>query len=75
MMKEVVVDGQVFRVPADTVTARDVRGLVHAPSDDVVVLHRVDGQDELLSEDQPTRVEAGAQLLTMPGYVSGQQLG
>jgi hypothetical protein len=71
MMKEVVVDGQVFRVPADTVTAPDVRGLVNAQPDDVVVLHHPNGQDEVLSEHQTTRVEPGSQFVTMPGYVSG----
>lgn len=69
-MKKIIIDGQEFEVPVDTLTGDGLRRLADVPEEDVIYRVR-EGRHEVVPEGSEVEVEEGDRFGTLPRFISG----
>lgn len=73
-MPRVIIDGQVFDVPADTVTGRELKALARVEREDV--LYRVAGPGDgphVIDDDETVRLREGDQVGRVRPFLAGRR--
>jgi hypothetical protein len=72
-MPQVIIDGQLFDVPADVVTGRELKALARVEPDDVLyrVAGTVDGP-QVIDDDEAVRLRDGDQVGRVRPFLAGR---
>ena len=69
-MKKIIIDGQEFEVPAESLTGNGLRRVAEVPQEDVIYRVR-DGRHEVVPEDSDVELDEGDRFGTLPRFISG----